>query len=144
VSYDATVTLTPLKNTRTDSESSHSEACSPLKWLVLATFLKLHYKWVTLAYRIKEYSNLFQASTGISNRILASLPANLVAELRGLVGEKAALYEPTIHSLRRIALQRQLGKPETQGGEESSMSPEDEDWGKWTVDAVSIALFKSD
>lgn len=135
---------TPLKNTMTDSKSSHSEAYSPLKWLVLALFRKLHNKWVTLTYRIKAYSNLFQASTGISNRILGSLPANLVAELRGLVGEKAALFEPTIHSLRRIALQRQLGKPETQDGEENSMSAEDEDWGKWTVDAVRIALFKLD
>lgn len=67
-----------------------------------------------------------------------------MAELRGLVGEKAALYEPTIHSLRRMALQRQLGKPETQDGEENSMSPEDEDWGKWTVDTVSITLLKLD
>lgn len=134
------VTRTPLKNTRTDSKSSHSEAYSPLKSLVLAPFSKPHNKCVTLTYRIKAYRNLFQASTGISNRILESLPTNLMAELRGLVGEKAAMYEPTIHSLRRIALQRQLGKPNSKDEEGESMSPRHEDWGKWTVETVSITI----
>lgn len=61
-----------------------------------------------------------------------------MAELRGLVGEEAAIYEPTIHSLRRLALQRQLGKHKAKNEEIESKSPLDEDWGKWSLESVSI------
>jgi hypothetical protein len=63
-----------------------------------------------------------------------------MAELRGLVGEEAAIYEPTVHSLRRLALQRQLGKPKSKDREGKSKSILDEDGGKWTLDVVSLTL----
>lgn len=87
---------------------------------------------------IKAYSNFFQTTTGISNRVLESLPANLMAELRGLVGEEAAFYEPVVHSMRRLDLKRQLGKPKTKDDKEDSRSHLDDDWDKWSFDTVSI------
>jgi hypothetical protein len=70
--------------------------------------------------------------------MLDSLPANLMAELRGLVGEEAAIYEPTVHSFRRIALQHQLGKPETTGGEGGPKSILDEGGMKWSLETVGF------
>lgn len=90
---------------------------------------------------IKAYSNFFQLTTGISNRVLESLPANLMAELRGLVGEEAEIYEPVIHSVRRVDLKRQLGKPKIKDEKEDSKSRVDDDWDKWNLDAVSITPF---
>uniref|UniRef100_A0A093XHD2 Serine/threonine-protein kinase/endoribonuclease IRE2 n=1 Tax=Talaromyces marneffei PM1 TaxID=1077442 RepID=A0A093XHD2_TALMA len=86
------------------------------------------------------YSNLFQTITGISNRILESLPANLMAELRGLVGEEPAIYEPVVHTIRRLTLQRQLGELETKDGEEGGKSPLDRYGGKYTLDALRTTL----
>lgn len=61
-----------------------------------------------------------------------------MTELRGLVGEEAAIYEPTVHSLRRTALQHQLGKPDTTDGEGGFKSILDEDGMKWSLETVGF------
>lgn len=68
--------------------------------------------------------------------MLNSLPAALITEIRGLVGEEAAIYEPTVHSLRRIALQHQFGQKAVETKDGGLKSLLDEDGGKWSLDTV--------
>lgn len=60
-----------------------------------------------------------------------------MAELRGLVGKDAAIYEPLVHSMRRLALQRQLEKPKIKDDQEDSKPHLNEDWDKWSLETVS-------